>query len=97
VKYIQKNEYDIKYVYNGSYYKIKIINHPNVPQYVIDKILDQDKNEITDTFIPYLGPKYNFHNIPYRPVDFFYKQISVYYTSGDKDTFDEKDVIQIRH
>jgi hypothetical protein len=95
VHFITKNEYDIKYMFNGSYYKIKIKGSNN-NNFIIDKI-ENDKNEdISLKMFEYLGPKFNFHNIEYRPIDFNHKMIKIYYTNNTFDIFEEKDIIIIK-
>ena len=95
VKHINKNEYDIKYFFNGSFYKIKVINQLRT-KYVIDKILNEKEKDITNELLSFLGPKYDFHNISYQPSDFKYKKIKIYYTDMSHDEFEEKDVIILK-
>jgi len=92
----RKNEYDIKYFYNGSYYKVKVMYSNRINSFVIDRVENEDGFDISSDLFSYMGPKYNFHNIQYRPIDFNYKAIKIYYTDESVDSFEEKDIIIIR-
>jgi hypothetical protein len=81
--HIKKNEYDVEYFYNGQFYKIKIKNANGPFKNQVLLITNTSSDDISEKIIPYLGPKYNFHNILYKPIDFDEQELQFYMSNGD--------------
>jgi hypothetical protein len=90
---VKKNEYDVHYIYHGQLYKIKC-KHISGPKYnQVLMITNQDSEDITTDILPYMGPKYNFHNIHYTPKDFNNQELSFYLSTGHILKFINNDII----
>jgi hypothetical protein len=88
---INKNTYEVSYIVNGKKYKfyVKVCKGPNP----ISKVLADD-NIITEEFMLYYGPSYNFHNISYTP-EFFKCKKMLIHINNDELIFHDKDEIKI--
>jgi len=92
---LQKNEYDVHYIYHGQLFKIKC-KHTSGPQSAQVLMITNDKLEdVTNEITPYMGPKYNFHNMNYTPTDFKERELSFYLSNGNITVFKDKEIISI--
>jgi len=91
---VKKNEYDVHYVYHGQLYKIKCKYNSGPQPFQVLMITNQNSDDITKEINAYMGPKYNFHNLQYSPLDFQNEQMSFYLSNGETKTFFGKEIIK---
>lgn len=91
---IEKNVYEIHYIYHGQLYKIKCINPIGPKQTQVLMITNDNLDDISNEIMPYMGPKQNFHNLKYRPVDFKQKELCFYLSNGEILTIKNNDEIK---
>ena len=78
---IDKNTYEITYKVNGRIYKM--IVKPNRGPGIVDKIFNENNEDITEKIVPYLGPNNNWHNNIFY-VDFFdYEKLTFEVCNGE--------------
>jgi len=87
---IEKNKYDIHYIYHGQLYKIRCINKLGPKKNQVLMVANDKLEDISDEIIPFMGPKQNFHKLCYTPNDFKQRELSFYLSDGRILTFDEK-------
>lgn len=93
---LKKNSKDIftvKYKYNGKKYLIPIIVKRG-PKPVIQKVVDENGNDITKEFSKYYGPYANFNGISLTPKLLGYKYLVISYNDETKN-FNTNDVISL--
>lgn len=89
-KYIS-SKYIISYNIKGKNYKF-IVKHEKGPPRIF-LITDEDKNDITDLVMPYMGPEYNFHDIAYTPSFFDKSEINFELFDGTIKTFKNEEIL----
>jgi hypothetical protein len=92
---IEKNIYDVHYIYHGQLYKIKCINPMGPKKVQVLMITNDDLEDVSNEIIPYLGPKQNFHNMTFRPKDFKQKELCFYLSDGNIVTFKDDSEIKL--
>lgn len=91
---IDKDKYIVSYVIKGKLYQMIV----NTNTDIISKILlvsDENDDDISHIFCPYLGPEENFHGFNYTPKSFNKKEISIQLSDGCEKIFTEDQVINI--
>lgn len=68
VRQIGKNVFEVKYVINGKIYKM-IVSPTRGPAKVL-QVSNENKEDITNLVVPYMGPKYDWHGQTFKP-EFF--------------------------
>lgn len=87
VKKLGKNIYEVSYELNSKSYKMLITPYRG-PQPVL-QVIDGAGNDITDTVLPYLGPKFDWHGHPIKPSFFNTTSLTINWSNGTNTDFDE--------
>ncbi len=88
---IDKNTYEITYKINGRIYKM--IVKPNRGPGIVNKILNENNEDVTEKLIPYLGPNNNWHHNNFN-VDFFnYEKLTFELCNGEMKEFEKYEKI----
>lgn len=66
-KYVSHELFEIDYFHKGKNYRILIKD--KVKDHISINVYDSFGNDITEKFLSYFGPQYNFHNHVYTPRD----------------------------
>lgn len=72
---LDPTHYEVDYYHNNRQYRIKF--KKNLQNSLLIWVYDEHENDITEKFLQYLGPHFDFHGINYCPHDFGYKKITV--------------------
>jgi hypothetical protein len=90
-KKMNKNKILIEYIINEKSYKL-ILNYRKTPTDILVK--NENDENITSDFLSYLGPKNDFHNQKYTPLDIGFKIIKIY-KNDEEYIFNENEQINI--
>ena len=94
-----KDYYDLSYYWHGSPYQIRILKPTPLPPShykVLDEIRNGEGTDLTSQMVPFMGPKFDFHGIPYCPLDFGHKTLIFYWTDQSYHEFHLKEKISFR-
>jgi len=81
VKIINNDIYEVTYVILDQEYKM-IVKPRRGPKPILQIIAD-DKDDVTDQIIPYVGPNYNWHGTSIKPRFFKYEKLTFEYSDGN--------------
>jgi hypothetical protein len=87
------NGYITYYFYGGKMYKIFIV--PTRGPSKISRILDENDNDRTEEIQKFMGPGYDFHNIPYTPSFFDCKKLVFIDNDENKTIFEQDDYLYL--
>lgn len=88
-----KRTLELSYVYKGRLYKI-LLKPKRGPSSVL-LVTDEDKQDITDDILPYMGVSQDWHKTEFTP-DFWNKQTLTFeLSSGEHVTFQKDDAIVV--
>lgn len=90
---VNSNTYEIEYYLNDRLYKIQMKN--SRPSNKELTILNEEGRDITEEFISYIGPMYDFHGRKYTPNDLGYKKIIILDDDLNENIYYENDTIEI--
>lgn len=93
VKKLDRNVYEVSYLINGKVYKM-VVTPIRGPSPVL-QISNDSYIDVTDIVIPYLGPRYDWHNITLSPKFFGYKSLTFELLDGSSKTFSDNDNVTI--
>lgn len=83
--------YELTYVINNKVYK-QVVNPQRGPNPIIS-ILNQDKLELFELIMPYIGPRYDWHYSQLTPDFFGHESLEFIMLNGDTYTFNKKTVL----
>ena len=83
--------YELTYVINNKVYK-QVVNPQRGPNPIIS-ILNQDKLELFELIMPYIGPRYDWHYSELTPNFFGHESIDFIMLNGDSYTFNKNTVL----
>jgi hypothetical protein len=92
IEILDKNKYIYNYMINGKHYKM-VLDKRKGPELVYI-ILDENNNDLTNTILPYLGPKNDWHGSKFTP-KFFGANILYFELSNGSKTFLGNETIDI--
>lgn len=93
--HVKKNVYDLHYHYNGQLYKIRFTHHRGPQTKHILLITNKQSDDLTQFLLPYMGPKYNFYGIPYKPSDFDQEEMHFYMSDGSINIVTRDNIIKL--
>lgn len=93
LKKCDRKHYKLEYFINNKKY-IYIVNPVRGPS-PIKRVENQDMVDITQEFLSYMGPRYDFMNMKYTPKFFEMKKVIFTLQDGNKVIFDENEYIEI--
>lgn len=91
VKKLDSKTFEISYVIHGHLYKMIAVPKRGPNNYVL--ITNEDGVDVSDTIVPYMGPRYDFHRHPFTPRFFGYKSLVFHSVNGDESNFDEDEIL----
>ena len=93
---INKDKYIVSYVIKGKLYQMIVnINKDSATKILL--VSDENEDDISNIFYPYLGPEENFHGFKYTPKMFNKKEISIQLSDGTERIFTNDQVIDINY
>ena len=84
--------YEISYVIEGKLYKM-LVRPLRGPAPVLQVINDQD-DDVTDEVLPYMGPRYDWHNVKISPKFFGYNSLTFELKDGSEHTYEENSHVE---
>jgi hypothetical protein len=93
VKKLDNKTFEVSYVIHGHLYKMIVIPKRGPNDYVL--ITDENKIDVSDIIIPYMGPRYDFHRHPFTPKFFKTKTLTFHNVNGAESTFEDDDILII--
>lgn len=91
---IHHTYYIVNYPFGLHWYKI-IIPRSRGPCKITD-IVDSQENSIYEKLIPFLGPSHDFHKTIITPKILGVDKLTIYYVSGETDTFESNNIIKMK-
>lgn len=91
IEIIDKNTIAISYVYNGKLYKIVV--HPKKGPPKVLMVFDDNRNDMTNEVLPYMGSADNWHGKEFTPAFWTSRELNFSLSSGDERTFSEHEAI----
>lgn len=79
---VEGNKYTLHYILNNQLYTIKL-KGGRPPSRVID-VLDEYENSVMDSVRSFMGPREDFHDQIYTPIDLGYLSLTFVTVFGDK-------------
>lgn len=89
------NTYKITYYIGEKEYLILVDKTKTRPRNMILKVEDSNGVDITQCFMKYYGPMYDFHGSCYRPIDIGMKDIIIHTINGIKINIETNEYICI--
>jgi len=90
---IQKNVYDVHYVYHGQLYKIRCRHEMGPKKNQVLMIMNQSSEDVTKEIMSYLGPKGNFHHMRYTPLDLGHAELHFFLSDGTVRLFKKEETL----
>lgn len=85
--------FEVDYFYKGRKYRIHLKD--SIKEHVSLNVYDEKGREITETFMEYLGPDYDFHNREYTPKQLGYSRLVIIDGDLNETVYDSDEVISI--
>lgn len=99
IENVGSNQFDVHYVLGNQLYKFRIQGRkgPHVPKVL--QIIDEKDNDVTQSLLPYLGPREDWHQIIYQPGSLGFHHLTFNLSDGSHKTFqsDESIVLSNLH
>ena len=90
---INNNVSVLTYYLDGRMYKI-VLDHRKGPPLVL-LITDENQEDITNTIVPFLGPKRDWHKREFIPRFWGKKNLTFYLSNGETINFREEEIIKL--
>lgn len=93
IKKVGRNSYEISYLIEGKMYKM-IVKPQKGPSRVL-QVSDENKEDITELVLPFLGPKNDWHGRKFVSWDFNRKSLTFELGNGEERTFKDEDILDV--
>ena len=93
VKRINKNTYEISYLVNGKTFKM-LVTPIKGPSRVL-QVSDENKEDVTELVLPFLGPRNDWHGRTFTSKDFKRKTLTFELGDGEEKTFEEEEALSV--
>lgn len=90
VVWINKNQYEINYLFSNEWYKIRIPYRRGPCNSCIIRIFNEKNEDVTQEMRSYMGPHDNWHGLSYRPKDFGYESLTFVLSDGRLVQFEDQ-------
>ena len=89
--YLPFEMFEVDYYHKNKQYRI--ILSDTTKKHVCINAIDENGQDITERFLEYFGPEYNFHGQKYTPKQLGYKNIIIVDENFTKHIYDENEII----
>lgn len=91
---LDRKTFELKYVIEGKLYKMLIV--PTRGPAPVLQVSNENSIDVTDEILPYMGPKYNWHNNKMKPSFFAYDSLTFQLMDGTEKTYNRDDIIELK-
>lgn len=92
IRKLDGKTFELTYVIEGKIYKLIIV--PKRGPAPVLQVIDETNDDVTDYILPYMGPKYNWHNNEVKPSFFNYQSLSFQLMDGTEKTYNYDEIMK---